>query len=60
MNKKGFGDSEKDIISGVVNKTEVQKLLKKYKEIKKYQRSSFYEMKKLNGNETILKDLLEE
>lgn len=60
MRSKGFGDIENDIISGVVNKTEIQKLIKKYKNIKKYQKSPFYEMKKLNGNETILRDLLEE
>lgn len=60
MSDKGFSKNKKDVIEGFVNKTEVQKLLKKYKNIKKYQRSSFYEMKKLTGNETLLRDLLKE
>lgn len=60
MNNKGFGNQKKDLIKGVVNKTEVNKLLKKYKDIKKYQRSPFYEVKKLDGTETVIKNLLED
>ena len=49
----GFNQSSKKNIN------EVDKLLKKYKSIKKYMKSSFYQLKVMNGTETIVKDLLE-
>lgn len=59
--KKGFDNSNKeDNIKGFVNKTEIEKLVKRYKNLKKYQKSSFYEVKKIDGTESIIKNLLDE
>lgn len=58
---KGFGNSnKKDNIKGFVNKTEIEKLVQRYKNLKKYQKSSFYEVKKIDGTESIIKNLLDE
>lgn len=43
-----------------VSINEVDKLLKKYKSIKKYMKSSLYQIKTIDGTETIVKNLLEE
>lgn len=44
----------------VINDKELDKLLKKYKKIKKYMRSRFYEIKTLDDTETIVSQLLED
>ncbi len=43
-----------------IYKDEVKKLLKKYKKIKKYQRSSIFEVKTMNGTETYISQLIKE
>jgi hypothetical protein len=43
-----------------VNKEELNKLIKKYKNIKKYQRSSLYKIKELDGTETVINSLIQE
>ena len=43
-----------------INREEFQKLLKKYKKIKKYMKSSYYAIRTLDGSETIVKNLLTE
>lgn len=53
--KKGFSK-----ITELVNHDEVSKLLKKYRSIKKYMKSSLYQIKTIDGTETIVKNLLEE
>jgi hypothetical protein len=50
----GFNQSSKK------SEDEVEKLLKKYKSIKKYMKSSFYQLKVMDGTETTVKSLLEE
>jgi len=45
-------------IEVAINKDEVKNLLKKYKKIKKYMRSSLYSVKKIDGTERIVSDLL--
>ena len=44
----------------VINDNEVNKLLKEYKKIKKYMRSSLYQVKTIDGTEDVVKNLLDE
>ena len=43
-----------------VNADEVKNLKKKYKKLKKYKRSSLYEIKVMDGNEKTISNLLKE
>lgn len=43
-----------------INQNEIDKLLKKYKKIKKYMKSSFYTVKSIDGTENIVSDLMGE
>ena len=43
-----------------VNADEVKNLKKKYKKLKKYMRSSLYEIKVMHGNEKTITNLLKE
>jgi hypothetical protein len=43
-----------------INSDEVDKLLKQYKKIKKYMKSSLYEVKKIDGTEKVVSELLNE
>jgi hypothetical protein len=43
-----------------IYKDEVKKLLKQYKKIKKYQRSSIFEVKTMDGTETYISQLIKE
>lgn len=44
----------------VIDDKELDKLLKKYKKIKKYMRSGFYEIKNMDGTEKVVTQLLED
>jgi len=44
----------------IINEDEVEKLLKEYKKIKKYQKSSIFTIKTLDGDEKIISELLKE
>jgi hypothetical protein len=54
---EGFDKVEFDL---PVKKDEVQKLLKKYKKIRKYMKSPLFAVKTMDGTEEIVKSLLEE
>ncbi len=41
-----------------VNMTEVDKLIKKYKKINKFRKSSFYEVNRLDGKQTYVEKLI--
>jgi hypothetical protein len=41
-------------------KSEVDKILKKYKKIKKYQKSNLFAIQKLSGKRTVIDKLLED
>jgi hypothetical protein len=43
-----------------VNENGVDQLLKQYKKIKKYMKSSLYEVKKMDGTEEVVSELLNE
>jgi hypothetical protein len=54
---EGFSEEKIEVS---IYKDEVKKLLKQYKKIKKYQRSSIFEVKTMDGTETYISDLLKE
>ena len=59
----GFGGEIENSVSKatvVINDDEVQKLMKDYKKIKKYMKSSLYQVKTIEGTETRVKKLLDE
>tara|TARA_A100001388_G_scaffold276854_1_gene265850 strand:+ start:992 stop:1207 length:216 start_codon:yes stop_codon:yes gene_type:complete len=59
----GFGGEIENSVSKatvVINDDEVQKLMKDYKKIKKYMKSSLYQIKTMEGTETKVKKLLDE
>ena len=39
---------------------EIDKLLKKYKKLKKYQKSSLFAIKEMDGTETIISEMIQE
>ena len=52
---EGFSEEKIEV---AIYKDEVKKLLKQYKKIKKYQRSSIFEVKNMDGTETYISNLL--
>ena len=50
----------KDKVQVSIDNNEVKKLIKDYKKIKKYMKSSIFEVKNLYGTEKIVSKLLEE
>ena len=54
---EGFSEEKIEV---AIYKDEVNKLLKKYKKIKKYQRSSIFEIKTMDGTETYVSELIKE
>jgi len=54
---EGFSEEKIDV---AINKDEVKKLLKKYKNIKKYMKSPLFAVKMLDGTESIVTELLKE
>ena len=53
----GFSEEKIEV---QIYKDEVKKLLKQYKKIKKYQRSSIFEVKTMDGTETYVSELIKE
>ena len=57
---KGFVRKEEDDELNLhLNKSEVEKLIKEYKKIKKYQKSSIYLVAKLSGKKTSVDKLVD-
>ena len=44
----------------IIYKDEVKDLIKKYKKIKKYMKSPLYQIKTIDGNETLVSNLIKE
>ena len=56
----GFGFDGKEKKQGVkLNMEEVDKLTKEYKKLKKYMKSTMYELQTLNASETVISELLD-
>jgi hypothetical protein len=54
---EGFSEEQLEV---AINKAEIKKLLKKYKKIKKYQRSPLFAIKTMDGTEEIISSLINE
>ena len=54
---EGFSEEKIEV---QIYKDEVKKLLKQYKKIKKYKRSSIFEVKTMDGTETYVSELIKE
>ena len=54
---EGFSEEKIEV---AINKDEVKNLLKKYKKVKKYMRSPVFTVKKLDGTERIVSELLKD
>ena len=54
---EGFSEEKIEV---AINKNEVQKLLKKYKKIKKYMKSPLFAVKTMDGTEKYVSELLKE
>lgn len=60
----GFVDKTKIESDGkakvIVNDDEIEKLLKSYKKIKKYQKSSLFAVKQMDGTEKVISKMIQE
>jgi hypothetical protein len=54
----GFGKKQNTNV--IVYKEELEKLIKEYKKIKKYMKSSLYQVKTIDGTEKVVSELLTE
>jgi len=58
---KGFASPSEDREFRLkIRNSEVQKIIKEYKKLKKYQKSSLFEIEKLSGKETQIDRLINE
>ena len=55
---EGFDSSSKKSVNAKINLDELDKLMKRYKKIKKYQRSNFFALHQIDGEETYIDKLL--
>lgn len=56
----GFGDYKVEFEGLDMNSDQVQALVKKYKKLKKYQKSSLFAVKTMDGTEDIISKMVEE
>jgi len=56
----GFGDYNVEFEGLNMNQDQVQALVKKYKKLKKYQKSSIFAVKTIDGTEKIISKMIEE
>jgi len=54
----GFGSEKKVKVS--LNEAELNKLIKKYKGLRKYMKSPLYQVKVMDGTETVVSELMDE
>ena len=54
---EGFSEEKIEVS---IDKDKLQEVLKVYKKIKRYQRSSLFEIKTMDGTETLVNNLLKE
>lgn len=57
--KEGFGENKKTV-KATINSENLNKLIRQYKKIKKYKKSSIYTLKLMDGNEELITSLLKE
>ena len=56
----GFGDYNVEFEGLDMNRDQVQALVKKYKKLKKYQKSSLFAVKTMDGTENVISKMIEE
>ena len=56
----GFGDYSVEFEGLDMNSDQVQALVKKYKKLKKYQKSSLFAVKTMDGTENVISKMVEE
>jgi hypothetical protein len=56
----GFGDYNVEFEGLDMNSDQVQALVKKYKKLKKYQKSSLFVVKTMDGTENVISKMVEE
>jgi len=56
----GFGDYKVEFEGLDMNSDQVQALVKKYKKLKKYQKSSLFAVKTMDGTENVISKMVEE
>ena len=56
----GFGDYNVEFEGLDMNSAQVQALVKKYKKLKKYQKSSLFVVKTMDGTENVISKMVEE
>lgn len=56
----GFGDYNVEFEGLDMNSAQVQALVKKYKKLKKYQKSSLFAVKTMDGTENVISKMVEE
>jgi len=56
----GFGDYNVEFEGLDMNSDQVQALVKKYKKLKKYQKSSLFAVKTMDGTENVISKMIEE
>ena len=55
-----MSDGFVDNVEFEIPKSDVKKLLKKYKKLKKYQKSTLFELKSMDGTEEIISQMIKE
>ena len=56
----GFGDYNVEFEGLDMNSDQVQALVKKYKKLKKYQKSSLFAVRTMDGTENVISKMVEE
>jgi phosphoribosyl-ATP pyrophosphohydrolase len=56
----GFGDYNVEFEGLDMNSDQVQALVKRYKKLKKYQKSSLFAVKTMDGTEDVISKMIEE
>jgi hypothetical protein len=57
---KGFTEKEDQELKLNIRTSEISKIIKQYKKLKKYKKSSMHEITKLNGEDTTIDKLIKE
>ena len=57
---RGFADDKDGNVRFNINTDEIDNIIKKYKGLKKYQKSSMYQIEKLSGTKTKIDKLVDE
>ena len=57
---RGFSSDKDGNVRFTINADEIDNIIKSYKKLKKYKKSSIYQIEKLSGNQTKIDKLVDE